>query len=76
MQYRSPVASIAFAICLSEKPISNNGTAMAGGGGEVESRLLGSDKAVKTGEEDNILTDSSFICFAFLWSYASYLLIQ
>lgn len=43
--YRLPVASIAFAICLRENPISSKGTAMAGGGGDVESRLLGSDKA-------------------------------
>ncbi len=40
-----PVASKAFMICLSEKPISNSGTAMAGGGGDVERRLLGSDNA-------------------------------
>jgi len=32
-------------ICLREKPISNRGTAMAGGGGDVESLLLGSDRA-------------------------------
>lgn len=40
-----PVASKAFMICLSEKPISNSGTAMAGGGGDVERRLVGSDNA-------------------------------
>jgi len=39
------VASMAFAICRRENPISNKGTAIAGGGGEVESLLLGSDKA-------------------------------
>lgn len=43
--YKLPVASMAFAICLRENPISNSGTAIAGGGGDVESRLLGSDKA-------------------------------
>lgn len=36
---------MAFAICRRENPISNKGTAIAGGGGEVESLLLGSDKA-------------------------------
>lgn len=40
-----PVASKAFMICLSENPISSSGTAMAGGGGDVERRLLGSDNA-------------------------------
>ena len=40
-----PVASMALAICRRENPISSKGTAMAGGGGEVESLLLGSDKA-------------------------------
>lgn len=28
-----------------EKPISNRGTAIAGGGGDVDSLLLGSDRA-------------------------------
>lgn len=28
-----------------EKPISSKGTAMAGGGGDVDSRLLGSERA-------------------------------
>lgn len=36
---------MALAICRREKPISSKGTAIAGGGGEVESLLLGSDKA-------------------------------
>lgn len=36
---------MALAICRRENPISNKGTAIAGGGGEVESLLLGSDKA-------------------------------
>lgn len=44
---RAPVASMALAICRREKPISNRGTAIAGGGGEVDSLLLGSDKAVR-----------------------------
>lgn len=36
---------MALAICRRENPISSKGTAIAGGGGEVESLLLGSDKA-------------------------------
>lgn len=45
IKYILPVASMALAICRREKPISSKGTAIAGGGGEVESLLLGSDKA-------------------------------
>lgn len=40
-----PVASRALVICRREKPISSSGTAMAGGGGDVDRRLLGSDRA-------------------------------
>lgn len=36
---------MALAICRRENPISSKGTAIAGGGGEVDSLLLGSDKA-------------------------------
>lgn len=36
---------MALAICRREKPISSRGTAIAGGGGDVESLLLGSDNA-------------------------------
>lgn len=39
------MASSALVICRSEKPISSSGTAMAGGGGDVDSLLLGSDRA-------------------------------
>jgi predicted transcriptional regulator len=38
---------MALAICRRENPISSRGTAIAGGGGEVESLLLGSDRAVR-----------------------------
>lgn len=34
-------------ICRREKPISSSGTAIAGGGGDVDSRLLGSDRAAQ-----------------------------
>lgn len=40
------MASRALVICRREKPISSSGTAMAGGGGDVDRRLLGSDSAV------------------------------
>ena len=34
-----------------EKPISSRGTAIAGGGGEVDSLLLGSDRAGRTRQD-------------------------
>lgn len=41
------MASRALVICRREKPISSSGTAMAGGGGEVDSLLLGSERAAE-----------------------------
>ena len=41
------MASRALVIWRREKPISSSGTAMAGGGGDVDSRLLGSDRAAE-----------------------------
>lgn len=38
-------------ICRREKPISSSGTAMAGGGGDVDSLLLGSDRAADSRTE-------------------------
>lgn len=40
-----PVASNALVIWRKEKPISSKGTAIAGGGGDVDSLLVGSDSA-------------------------------
>lgn len=45
LQIDWPVASRALVIWRREKPISNRGTAIAGGGGDVDSLLLGSDRA-------------------------------
>lgn len=42
-------------ICRSEKPISRSGTAMAAGGGDVDSLLLGSDKAAEDNSHPEML---------------------
>ena len=51
------MASRALVIWRREKPISSSGTAMAGGGGDVDSRLLGSDRAAANNQhrESNVV---------------------